>query len=143
MNEITPFLHISDARTAYALSEIDHPFDEVVTLGYARILGKKCPRESTTGDQFVFTDGPHDYETFKAAADYGLEAVEQGEVTLIHCQAGVSRSCSVCSAILAVHKGIDVDDARAQVKQVRPRVDPEPRVWESAIRYVDEHPQTD
>lgn len=141
MNKITPFLYIGDARTAYALSEIDHPFDEVVTVGYARVLGKECPRESTTGDEFVFPDGPHEYETFTDAADYTLKAIENGKVTFVHCQAGVSRSCSVCSAVLAIHGGIHIDEARARVKQVRPRVDPEPRVWESAVRYVEEHSQ--
>ncbi|MFD1643278.1 dual specificity protein phosphatase family protein [Halohasta litorea] len=143
MNEIIPHLHIGDARTARALSEIDNPFDEVVTVGYARVLGRECPRESTTGDEFVFPDGPHEYETFEAAADYVLDAVESGEVTFVHCQAGVSRSCSVCAAVLAVHSGGDVDEARRRVKQVRPRVDPEQEVWSSATRYVDEHPRTD
>lgn len=138
-DKITPNLHISDARVVYDLPETEHPYDEIITLGYGSILGKSCPEPSTTGERYVFPDGPHQYSTFRSATDYGLECLKNGDTTLVHCYRGASRSGSVCAAILAIHKNIGIEEAKAEIKSVRPQVDPEPRVWESAVRYVDEH----
>lgn len=135
MHSITDLLTISDAPSTRDLSD-DHEFDRVITLGYYDGMGYEKPAAST--DEHVFRDGPHDYPDFKTAVDTTREALANGQNTLVHCQAGVSRSAAVCSAVLAVENDILLDDAFNQVKQARPNVNPTPELWESARRYVRE-----
>jgi predicted protein tyrosine phosphatase len=139
MNDITelrPNLHVTDADGVGALSE-EHPFDEVVTLGYMDIFGKDYPDASTTEEQFKFRDGPHDYEQFEAAAAYVVEHLQADDSVLVHCQAGVSRSPAICIAAIATLENRSPEDARTAVEDIHPRTNPEPRVWESTIRFVE------
>jgi hypothetical protein len=71
--QLTPNLHVTDADGVSSLSE--HSFDEVVTLGYMDIFGNSVPTASTTGEQFKFRDGPHDYSQFEAATKHVIEHV--------------------------------------------------------------------
>lgn len=135
--QLTPNLHVTDADGVSSLSE--HPFDEVVTLGYMDIFGNSVPTASTTGEQFKFRDGPHDYSQFEAATEHVIKHVEDGETVLVHCQAGVSRSPSVCIATIATLQDRSADTVRTTVEQKHPRTDPEPRVWDSAVRFVENH----
>ncbi len=109
----------------------------------AIILDLEQPERTTTGDQFVFPDGPHDYEVFEAAVDYTMVCLDQGNTILIHCQAGVSRSAGVCTAAIAVRQGIDADQARTKVEEFRPIINPTTEIWNSTVRYVDENTSSD
>lgn len=142
MDAITENLHISKALALLDLPD-NHEFDEVVSLSYRDHLGLNKPEPTTTGDQFVFPDGPHDYEIFEAAVDYTIECLNRGDKTLVHCQAGVSRSAGVCTAAIAVRQGIDADLAREKVKESRPVIDPTSEIWESTVQYIDEHTNSD
>lgn len=135
MHAITDQLTISDAPATRRLSD-DHEFDRVITLGYYDGMDYEKPSAST--DEHVFRDGPHDYTEFKTAVETTRDALSNGENTLVHCQAGVSRSAAVCSAVLAVEEDIHLDEAFARVKDARPNVNPTPELWESARRYVRE-----
>ncbi|WP_142860759.1 dual specificity protein phosphatase family protein [Salinigranum halophilum] len=135
MDRITDQLYISSAPSARRLPE-DHPFDRVITVGYFDRLGYERP-EATT-DEHVFPDGDHDYTQFKCATDTALAALADGQRVLVHCQAGVSRSAAVCSAVLAVQMEIPLEKAYARIHNVRPKVDPVPEVWASAERYVED-----
>lgn len=57
MERITENLYISDAEALLNL-ETDHKFNEVISLGHRTHLGLGEADPSTTGDRFVFTDGP-------------------------------------------------------------------------------------
>ncbi|WP_253739059.1 dual specificity protein phosphatase family protein [Halohasta salina] len=138
MDEITENLYISKALALLELPA-DHEFDEVVSLSSRDHLGIESPKPTTTGDQFVFPDGPHDYEIFEAAVDYTIECLDRGDKTLVHCQAGVSRSAGVCTAAIAVRQGLDADQAREKIKASRPEINPTSEIWKSTVRYVDEH----
>lgn len=138
MDAITENLHISKALALLDLPD-DHEFDEVVSLSYRDHLGLNEPEPTTTGDQFVFPDGPHDYEIFEAAVDYTIECLNQGDNTLVHCQAGVSRSAGVCIAAIAVRQDIDAEHACTKVKQSRPVINPTSEIWTSTVQYVDKH----
>jgi protein-tyrosine phosphatase len=137
MDEIIPALWISDAQSVRNL-EPPHRFDEVVTLGYLDILGYERPEESTTGDSYVFVDGPHEYEVFEAAVNYTLNALRDEQTVLVHCQAGVSRSAGVCGTTLAIWDSIPIETALQQVEDARPRIDPAPPIRASMQRFVDE-----
>lgn len=123
MDAITENLYIAKAVELLGLPD-DHEFDEVVSLSSRDHLGLDPPEPTTTGDLFVFPDGPHDYEVFEAAVDYTIESVEQGKNVLVHCQAGVSRSPGVCTAVIAVRQDVSADHARDIVKKSRPVINP-------------------
>lgn len=135
MQYITDNLAITDAPTARDLSA-DHDFDEVVTLGYFDSFSYNRPAASTTGDEFVFPDGPHDYEQFEAAVEYVIDALDRGDRVLVHCQAGVSRSSGVCSVVLSEREDIPLGDALGKVRDVRSIVNPAPEIRDSMERYT-------
>ncbi len=135
MERITENLYISDAEALLNL-ETDHKFDEVISLGHRTHLGLGEADPSTTGDRFVFTDGPHKYTIFEAAVNYTLDCLERDQTTLVHCQAGVSRSAGVCVATIATRHNISADQALQKVEDVRPIVNPTDEVWDSTVRYT-------
>lgn len=137
MQEIIPELHITDAPTARKLSD-DHDFDEVVTLGYFDSMGYSIPDASTTGDGFEFRDGPHDYSDFEAAVEYVVAALERGDRVLVHCQAGISRSCGVCSAALTEYEDRSLREAFEAVRAARDIVNPAPEIRDSMEQFADD-----
>jgi predicted protein tyrosine phosphatase len=135
MEQLTPNLYITNAEALLEL-EGDHEFDEVVSLGHRTHLGLGEKDPSTTGDRFVFPDGPHEYAVFEAAVDYTLDCLEESQTTLVHCQAGVSRSAGVCAAAIATRQGLSADQALRKIEAVRPSVNPTDEVWASVVRYT-------
>ena len=135
VERIIPNLFITNAETLLSL-ETNHKFDEVVSLSHRTHLGLGESDPSTTGDRFVFPDGPHEYAVFEAAVDYTIECLEQDRTTLVHCQAGVSRSAGVCAAAIATRHDLSPEQALAKVKDVRSSVNPTEEVWESTVRYI-------
>lgn len=138
VTKLTQNLFVANADAVGALPN-RHPYDEVVTLGYMDILGNDHPAASTTGDQYKFRDGPHDYEQFEAAAKYVINKLDSGEKVLVHCQAGVSRSPTICITAIATRQDRELNRVRATVEKKHPPTNPEPRVWESAVRFVKEN----
>lgn len=134
MQEIIPGLHISDAPATRKLLS-DHDYDEVVTLGYFNQMGYSIPEASTTGDEYVFRDGPHDYADFKAAVECVLDALRHDNRVLVHCQAGVSRSCGVCCAALTEYEDISLSDAFQKIWEAREIVNPAPEIVESMEQF--------
>jgi len=141
MDKITENLYISKALALLDLP-VDHEFDEVVSLSHRDHLGIEPPEPTTTGDRFVFPDGPHDYEIFEAAVDYTIESLEREDKVLVHCQAGVSRSAGICTAVIAVREGIDAEHAREKINESRPVIDPTPEIWKSAVQYIDDNTES-
>jgi dual specificity phosphatase 12 len=62
---------------------------------------------------------------FPAARRFIRAALDKGDGVLVHCQAGVSRSATLVAAyLMAQEPGIDVDQALASIRKVRPQVEP-------------------
>lgn len=57
-----------------------------------------------------------------------IQAVREAAVggVLIHCQAGVSRSATIAAAYLIWSRGMTVDAALGQIREVRPSAEPAP-----------------
>lgn len=138
MDDINDQLSISKAPSVRKLDD-NHDFDLVVTLGYFDSFSYERPDASDTDDKYVFPDGPHDYSVFEAAVDRVLEALDNNQRVLVHCQAGVSRSAGVCTAVLAVQHNSSASKSLDRVESVRPKVNPTDEVWASVERYVNEH----
>lgn len=141
MDSVSTNLWISDAAATRELAD-DHRFDEVVTLGYFDGWDLERPNASTTGDRFLFRDGPHDYSRFAAATDFVLAALGEQQTVLVHCMAGISRSAGVCAAALALQHSLSPSEALGMVQSARPRALPESEIRDSISQYVREHAET-
>ena len=92
MRQVRENLYISDLRGA---EEQGDKFDTVITLSQSE---PDVPHKSFS----IQDHKKHDYDVFKAAVEATIEALQNNDKTLVHCQAGISRSVSVASAALAV-----------------------------------------
>lgn len=72
---------------------------------------------------------------FDEVADKIQLTAELGGRTLVHCNAGVSRSAALCMAFLLKHHGVTLLQAHGWVKTCRPIVRPNNGFWEQLIRY--------
>jgi len=73
----------------------------------------------------------------EAAASSSAASTRRGGGALVHCHAGVSRSCAVIAAHVMKTRGVDADDALEVVRRAHPRADPNAgfvaqlRLWRS------------
>ncbi|XP_070690666.1 dual specificity protein phosphatase 18 [Pempheris klunzingeri] len=74
-------------------------------------------------------------EHFDEVADKIQLNAERGGRTLVHCNAGVSRSAALCLAYLMKHRGLTLLEAHSWVKTCRPIVRPNNGFWEQLVRY--------
>ncbi|XP_032366896.1 dual specificity protein phosphatase 18 [Etheostoma spectabile] len=72
---------------------------------------------------------------FDEVADKIQQTAERGGRTLVHCNAGVSRSASLCMAYLMKHRGVPLLEAHRWVRASRPVVRPNNGFWKQLIRY--------
>lgn len=72
---------------------------------------------------------------FDEVSDKIQQTAAHGGRTLVHCQAGVSRSAALCMAYLMKHRGATLLEAHGWVKDSRPLVRPNRGFWEQLIRY--------
>jgi len=61
--------------------------------------------------------------------------LDEGERVYVHCRAGWQRSAVVAAAGLALHAGIDPEDALAQIKRRKPSADPLPHQLQDLRRW--------
>nr|XP_057919634.1 dual specificity protein phosphatase 19-like isoform X1 [Doryrhamphus excisus] len=64
------------------------------------------------------------------------QAREQDGVVLVHCNAGVSRSCSIVIGYLMLREGLPFDEAYRQVKRARPSCQPNPGFYQQLQSYT-------
>lgn len=93
MRKVRENLYISDLRGA---EQQGHKFDTVITLSLSD------PKDVENHSFSIQDNKKHDYETFKKAVEKTVESLESDKKTLVHCQAGISRSVSVASGALAI-----------------------------------------
>lgn len=142
ISQITDQLSITDIQTARETDTTQ--FDRVVTVCQDSV-------EDNVGcayDWFNLADGPHsvqahggrcDYDAFKEAADAVLAALEDGEVVLVHCHAGLSRAPSVSAAALAVYTDTDYHGVFGLVGKRRPLIHPDETLKNHVEQYIREH----
>ena len=77
---------------------------------------------------FPLVDGPHPDNSvhMKAAIQKVSELLSaEGNMVLVHCVSGISRSATVVIGYLML-KGLSLDEAMNMVKKARPVINPEP-----------------
>ncbi|XP_072289448.1 dual specificity protein phosphatase 18-like [Eucyclogobius newberryi] len=75
---------------------------------------------------------------FDRVADLIERQAERGGRTLLHCNAGVSRSAALCLVYLMKHRGVSLLEAHTWVKRCRPIARPNPGFWRQLIQYESE-----
>jgi protein-tyrosine phosphatase len=64
--------------------------------------------------------------------------LDEGARTYVHCRAGWQRSAAIAAAVVAVRKGLDIEDALAFVKRAKPSADPLDHQREDLRRWWDQ-----
>ncbi len=78
-------------------------------------------------------DGPQNSrDAFETAVGEVLARLDAGEVSLVHCLAGGSRSPAVAATALAIHTNSDLTTVFQQIQDRRPAVDPHDALFRQA-----------
>lgn len=140
MNQITDHLWVSDIQTVREGSTA--MFDRVVTVCQESV-------EENVGcayECYTLADGPHSvgryggecsYELFSEAAGAVVDALDDGDIVLVHCHMGRSRAPSVAAAALGVHEDRTYHGAFGIVGQHRPQTNPDDTLKAFARQYIE------
>ena len=125
-SKVTESLWVGDWQDAKEAREAHHLVEIVTTAFDSPFVGDV---------QFMLVDGPADgNEKIFWEAVKQVESLQSGGVlTLVHCVAGVSRSCSVVIAYLMKSQSIDYNAALTELRKVRPSANPQP-FFENLLR---------
>lgn len=74
-------------------------------------------------------------EHFDQVADKIHSVGERSGITLVHCNAGVSRSSTLCMVYLMKHRNMTLVEAHRWMKSCRPIVRPNNGFWKQLIQY--------
>ncbi|XP_023249894.1 dual specificity protein phosphatase 18-like [Seriola lalandi dorsalis] len=135
--EVTDHLYLSNASAASdAAQVIRHDITCVINVTETRSRRPAPPPgveyiHIPVADSPVTPLGDH----FDEVADKIKLVAERGGRTLVHCNAGVSRSASLCMAYLMKHRGVTLLEAHRGVRTCRPIVRPNNGFWKQLIRY--------
>lgn len=86
-------------------------------------------------DQQGHNPGKFSQKIVSDAVDDVVTSIRNGDVVLVHCHAGQSRSASVCIASIAIIEGISWNDAYNRVKRKR-NINPHGKVIKAAQNAV-------
>lgn len=141
MNKITENLWISDIESTQ--TQDTSRFDCIISVCQDSVQDNV----SCINPQFNLSDGQNSsgergmftYELFEEACSEVLQRMKNGEIVLVHCHAGVSRSSSVCIAVLGVLNNTNWTYARSIVEDARPIINPNPDLIPFIKRYIEEN----
>ena len=71
----------------------------------------------------------------KMEAGWIIAHLIAGDQVLVHCQAGMNRSATVCCAVLILLEGITAEAALERVRENHPWSRPDPHHW-IALRWI-------
>jgi len=125
IRRITDHLYVGNANDAVESGE---KYDNIVSLA--------TPPKKHVTENYLLNDGEHDYEQFKQAVDSVINKLKDKQTVLVHCQAGMSRSVSVC--IAAYVSSTDVDFNTAFDKCRHGFQYPASQLLDSARKYIKE-----
>ncbi len=104
---------------------------------YECIASLAAPPKEYDSREFLIEDGEHNYEVFESAVDYIIKMINNDRKTLVHCQAGMSRSVSACIAAYVVTEDVDYNTAFDKCKHGFQY--PASQLLDSARKYIDEY----
>jgi atypical dual specificity phosphatase len=124
MDEVAKDLFVGTAEDASDASTLrDHDIAVIVSLTHTGPVGD-VPAEVTLVD-VPMMDGPQNSpNAFETAVGEVLSRLDAGDVTLVHCSAGASRSPAVAGTALALHTNSNLTTVFEQIQDRRPVTDP-------------------
>ncbi|KAK1892273.1 Dual specificity protein phosphatase 18 [Dissostichus eleginoides] len=133
---VTDHLYLSNGRAANDSSQVIRC--NITCIVNVTETKSRCPLHR--GVEYIhipLPDSPASAlgEHFDDVSDKIQLTAELGGRTLVHCNAGVSRSASLCMAYLMKHRGESLRGAHSWVRSCRPVVRPNNGFWKQLIRY--------
>lgn len=132
---VTDTLYLSNGRAARDVSLLSRC--QITCIIDATELGTDTPPPGMEYIHIPVSDSPlcplSDH--FDRVADVIQRRGESGGRTLLHCNAGVSRSASFCLAYLMKHHNVSLLEAHRRLKSCRPMVRPNNGFWKQLIVY--------
>ncbi|XP_071338590.1 dual specificity protein phosphatase 18 [Trachinotus anak] len=134
--KVTDHLYLSNARAASDSAQVSqYEITCVISVTESR---SRCP--PPPGVEYIhipLSDSPVSPlgDHFDEVADKIEHTGDRGGRTLVHCNAGVSRSAALCMAYLMKHRGVTLLEAHRWMRTCRPMVRPNNGFWKQLIRY--------
>ncbi|XP_010732645.2 dual specificity protein phosphatase 18 [Larimichthys crocea] len=131
---VTDHLYVSNARAATDCSQLTRCNITCI------VNVTETSRHPPPGVEYVHipvSDTPASPlgDHFDEVADKIELTAGRGGRTLVHCNAGVSRSVALCVAYLMKHRGVTLLEAHRWVKTCRPMARPNEGFWKQLVRY--------
>ncbi|XP_041643801.1 dual specificity protein phosphatase 18 [Cheilinus undulatus] len=134
---VTDHLYLSNGRAANDSSQVSR--FNITCIVNATETRSSCPPPPGVEEyiHIPVSDSPVAplFEQFDGVADKIQQTAESGGRTLVHCNAGVSRSAALCMAYLMKHTGVTLLEAHRWMKTCRPMVRPNNGFWKQLIKY--------
>lgn len=104
---------------------------------YDCIISMATPVKQYDTENYLIKDGDHSYTTFENAVDDVIQKLENNNSVLVHCQAGMSRSVSVCIAAYVSTTDVDYNKAFEECRHGFQY--PASQLLDSAKKYIEEN----
>ncbi|XP_049619529.1 dual specificity protein phosphatase 18 [Syngnathus scovelli] len=136
---VTEHLYVSNGRAASRASLVSA--NKITCI--INVTETKSSSAGFHGVEYVhipLSDSPSTRlgDHFDEVADKIQHVAQSGGRTLVHCNAGVSRSAAFCMAFLVKHRGVTLLEAHAWLKTCRPMARPNNGFWKQLIHYEEE-----
>ncbi|KAK7934196.1 hypothetical protein WMY93_005092 [Mugilogobius chulae] len=137
--KITEHLFLSNAAAANDASQVTKTNISCII----NVSETKHRRTPPTGVEYIhipISDCPTSplSDCFDTVADKIQFHADHNGRTVVHCNAGVSRSASLCLVYLMKYRGVSLLEAHTWVKKCRPMARPNSGFWRQLIRYESE-----
>ncbi|XP_071380150.1 dual specificity protein phosphatase 18-like [Centroberyx affinis] len=134
--QVTDQLYLSNGRAANDASLVSR-FNITCIINVTETRSGSAPPPGLEYIHLPVADSPASPlgEHFDEVARQIQQVAERGGRTLVHCNAGVSRSATLCIAYLMKQRHMTLLDAYRWVKSCRPMVRPNIGFWKQLIRY--------
>ncbi|XP_034451266.1 dual specificity protein phosphatase 18-like [Hippoglossus hippoglossus] len=134
--QVTEHLYLSNGRAARDAAQVSRcKISCIISVTETRW---SCPPAAGVEHIHIpLSDSPGSplIDHFDRVSDIIQRTAEGGGRTLVHCNAGVSRSSALCIAFLMRHGGLSLLEAHGTVRTSRPMVRPNMGFWKQLIRY--------
>jgi hypothetical protein len=134
MDAIRPWLYIGKYRET-----LDASLLAANEIGALLLLAEEVTQPGITSLYLPVEDGvPLPGDLLRQGVDFVLSAKAQGQVVLIACGAGISRSAALAIAVLKEAEGLGLLEAVSVVGKHHPESLPHPALWESLCIFYDQ-----
>lgn len=133
--QVTEHLFISNAAAANDASRVTK--SNITCIINVSETGHKTVPLGVEYIHIPISDSPASpiSEHFDRVADKIQLCAKNNIRTLVHCNAGVSRSAALCMVYLMKYQSVSLREAHTWIKKCRPMARPNNGFWEQLIRY--------